>query len=123
MASPKAAAARSRSPLQNCHVAGFADAGLSFARSEASDAPLRPFVSLGLHYEIEGERVAAVAGFFSGGFGLNALGASRAELVGTAAGGVTYRLFNGVDLCSTVASQTSQGDHQESISTGIRLGF
>jgi len=80
-------------------------------------------VSLGLRYQIEGERVAAVAGFAGGGLGLTALGASRAELVGTAAGGVTYRLSNGVDLFSTVASQTGRGDHQESISTGIRLRF
>ena len=105
------------------HVAGFADAGLSFARSDSSAAPLRPFVSLGLRYQIKGSRTDAVAGYAGGGLGLTALGAARADLVGTAAAGLAYRLTTGLDLFSSVASQTGRDDHQESVTTGVRLRF
>jgi hypothetical protein len=105
------------------HVAGFADAGLSFARSDSSAAPLRPFVSLGLRYQIKGSRTDAVAGYAGGGLGLTALGAARADLVGTAAAGLAYRLSTGLDLFSSVASQTGRDDHQESMTTGVRLRF
>jgi hypothetical protein len=69
------------------HVAGFADAGLSFARSGNSAAPLRPFVSLGLRYQIKGSHTDAVAGYAGGLLGLTALGAARADLVGIRGGG------------------------------------
>lgn len=105
------------------HVAGFADAGLSFARSEASDAALRPFVSLGARYQIEGRRVDALAGYAGGALGLTGVGASRARLVGTAAGGIGYRLASGLDLFTTASAQTGRDDHQETITTGVRLRF
>ncbi|WP_235199578.1 autotransporter outer membrane beta-barrel domain-containing protein [Sphingomonas sp. RIT328] len=105
------------------HVAGFADAGLTFARSDASKAPLRPFVSLGLRYQFKGNRTEALGGYAGGGLGLTALGAARADLVGTAAAGLAYRLTTRLDLFSTVSSQTGRDDHQESISTGVRLRF
>jgi len=105
------------------HVAGFADAGLSFARPEVSTNPFRPFVSLGARYQIEGTRTDAVAGYAGGGLGLEALGAQRARLVGTATAGIAYRLPSGLDLFSSVGSQTGRDDHQESLSAGLRLRF
>jgi hypothetical protein len=84
---------------------------------------LRPFVSLGLRYQIKGSRTDAVAGYAGGGLGLTALGAARADLVGTAAAGLAYRLSTGLDLFSSVASQTGRDDHQESVTTGVRLRF
>ena len=105
------------------HVAGFADAGVTFARSEASDAPFRPFVTLGTRYQIEGQRADALAGYAGGGLGLTAVGASRTEIVGTAAGGVAYRLPSGLDIFATAAAQTGRDDHQETISAGVRLRF
>ena len=105
------------------HVAGFADAALSFGRGEASLAPLRPFVSLGLRYQIQGTRTDALAGYAGGGLGLDAVGAPRARLVGTASGGITYRLESGLDIFATAASHTGSDDHQESISAGVRFRF
>ncbi len=105
------------------HVAGFADAGLSFARPEVSTNPFRPFVSLGARYQIEGTRTDAVAGYAGGGLGLEALGAQRARLVGTAAAGIAYRLPSGLDLFSSVGSQTGRDDHQESLTAGLGLRF
>ena len=105
------------------HVAGFADAGLAFARPETSTNPFRPFVSLGARYQIEGTRTDAVAGYAGGGLGLGALGAQRARLVGTAAAGIAYRLPSGLDLFTSVGSQTGRDDHQESLTAGLRLRF
>ncbi|MDR6789733.1 hypothetical protein J2Y58_003108 [Sphingomonas sp. BE138] len=108
---------------RDVHVAGFADAGLTLARSEASDAPFRPFVTLGARYQIEGQRADALAGYAGGGLGLSAVGAARGELVGTAAGGVAYRLPGGLDLYASASAQTGRDDHQETITAGVRLRF
>ncbi|MDR6144238.1 hypothetical protein QE363_000031 [Sphingomonas sp. SORGH_AS870] len=104
-------------------VAGFADAGITVGRSDASDAPFRPFVTLGARYQIEGNRAVALGGYAGGGLGLVALGAARAPLVGTATGGVAYRFRNGIDLYATGSAQTGRDDHQETIAAGLRLRF
>ncbi|WP_336869353.1 autotransporter outer membrane beta-barrel domain-containing protein [Sphingomonas sanguinis] len=104
-------------------VAGFVDGGITFGRSDASDAAFRPFVTLGARYQIEGNRAVALGGYAGGGQGLVALGAARAPLVGTATGGVAYRFANGVDLYATGSAQTGCDDHQETITAGLRLRF
>ncbi|KQM36597.1 autotransporter outer membrane beta-barrel domain-containing protein [Sphingomonas sp. Leaf10] len=105
------------------HVAGFADAGVGLARAETSDAAFRPFVSLGVRYQIEGQRADAVAGYAGGPLGLVALGAGRAQAVGTVSAGLVQRVTDGLDLFSTVSAQTGKDDHREAISTGVRLRF
>ncbi|MCP8890978.1 autotransporter outer membrane beta-barrel domain-containing protein [Sphingomonas faeni] len=105
------------------HVAGFADAGLFLGRSEASSAPFRPFASFGGRYQVQGRRVDALAGYAGGGLGLEALGAQRSKLVGTAQAGVGYRLPSGLDLFAAAGSQTGRDDHQENITAGVRLRF
>lgn len=105
------------------HVAGFADGGVTLGRSDASEAAFRPFVGLGLRYQIEGRRTDALASYAGGPLGLEALGASRARTVGTASAGIAYRFSNGLDLFSTASAQTGRDDHQETISTGVRLRF
>ncbi len=107
----------------NRHVSGFADTGVTLARSDASDAPFRPFVSLGARYQLEGQRATALAGYAGNGPGLVAVGAGRTELVGTASGGVAYRLPSGLDIFASASAQTGRDDHQETISTGVRLRF
>ncbi|MBB3349644.1 autotransporter domain-containing protein [Sphingomonas sp. BK069] len=105
------------------HVAGFVDAGLTLARDDGSDARFRPHVALGLRHQVEGRRVDALAGFTGGPLGLDAVGASRASVVGTAAAGVDYRLSAAVNLFSAATAQTGRDDHQETITTGVRLRF
>jgi|GEM_PF-567445 len=111
------------SVTKNRHVAGFADGGLTLGRSDTSDAPFRPFVTLGARYQIEGNRALALGGYAGGGLGLVALGTQRAPLVGTATTGVVYRFANGVDLYATGSAQTGRDDHQETIAAGLRLRF
>ena len=105
------------------HITGFADAGVFLGRGDASDAPFRPFVSLGARYQIEGQTGAAVAGYSGGTLALAAFGASRARWVGTAAAGIGYRLPSGVNLFASAASQTGRDDHEQSATAGIRLRF
>jgi outer membrane autotransporter protein len=105
------------------HVAGFADLGVTFARSETSDATFRPYVGFGARTRIQGRRADAIAGYADVPLRLIALGAPRAQVVCTASAGVAYRLPAGVELFSTVEVQTGRDDHRESISTGGRLRF
>ncbi len=105
------------------HVASFADAGIGFARAETSDAAFRPFVSLGLRYQIKGERADAVAGYAGGPLGLVAQGAGRAQTVGTISAGLVQRVTDGLDLFSTASAQTGSSDNRAAISTGARLRF
>jgi hypothetical protein len=105
------------------HVAGFGDAALSFGRSDVSQAPLRPFVSIGARYQLRGMRTDALAGYAGGDLGLTAFGPSRARLIGTAASGFAYRLNQQLDLFASASSQVGTDDHQETLSAGIRLQF
>lgn len=105
------------------HVAGFGDAALSFGRHDASQAPFRPFVSIGARYQLRGMRTDALAGYAGGSLGLTAFGPSRARLTGTAASGFAYSLDHGLDLFATASSQVGTDDHQETLSAGIRLQF
>ncbi|MBB3693769.1 hypothetical protein [Sphingomonas sp. BK580] len=43
--------------------------------------------------------------------------------MGTAAAGVDYRLSDAVDLFSAATAQAGHDDHQETITTGMRLRF
>jgi outer membrane autotransporter protein len=108
---------------RNRHVTGFTDAGVTFARSETSDAVFRPYIGFGARTRINGKRADAIAGYVGAPLTLTALGAPRAQLAGTASAGVAYCLPTGVELFSTVEAQTGRDDHRESISTGARLRF
>ncbi|WP_440847293.1 hypothetical protein [Sphingomonas sp. 22176] len=105
------------------HVAGFGDAAVSFGRSAASVAAFRPFVSFGMRYQLQGRRTDALASYGGGALGLSGYSASRARLVGTAAGGVSYRLQHGIDLFATASAQTGTDDHREAVSGGVRFRF
>lgn len=121
-------AAESGSPFaltvaRDRHVAGFLDGGLGFARSDASDAAFRPFVALGVRFQIEGQRTTALGGYAGGPLALEAFGATRSRAVGTAAAGIVQRLSPRLELFSTASAQTGRDDHRESIATGMRLRF
>ena len=105
------------------HIAGFADGGVFFGRSETSNAPFRPFVSFGARYQIRRQSTAAVAGYSGGTLALEAVGAPRARWVGTAAAGIGYRLPSGLDLFASAASRTGRDDHDQSATAGVRLRF
>ncbi|MEP9402163.1 autotransporter outer membrane beta-barrel domain-containing protein [Sphingomonas sp. VNH70] len=105
------------------HRASFVDAGITFGRSETSDDPFRPFVTLGGRYQTIGTRADALGGYAGGGLGLLALGVGRAPMVATATGGVTYRYGRNLEIYAVGSAQNGRDDHQESILAGARLRF
>ncbi|WP_277980068.1 autotransporter outer membrane beta-barrel domain-containing protein [Sphingomonas phyllosphaerae] len=105
------------------HVAGFADGALSFARSERPNEAWHPYVTLGARYQLQGQRVRAVGAFDEGDLDLIGIGASRAELVGTASAGIGYRPSDATEIFAGAAAQTGRDDHQESITAGVRARF
>ncbi|MAW99844.1 MAG: autotransporter protein, partial [Sphingomonas sp.] len=109
--------------LSDSHVSGFVDGGIMVARGDASPARFRPFVGLGVRYQVEGRRAEAVGRFAGGPFTLEAVGAQRAAAVATASAGLSYRLKGGIDLFATASAQSGRDDHQQSASAGMRVRF
>ena len=105
------------------HTAGVADGALTLARSDGSAEPWRPYVTRGARYQFQGRGVRSLAGYADGPLTLAAVGASRAELVGTAGAGAGYRPSDGIEIFAGAAAQTGRDDHQESITAGVRARF
>lgn len=105
------------------HIAGFADGALTLARSDGSAKPWRPYVTLGARYQLQGQGVRTLAGYADGPLTLAGIGASRAELVGTASAGVGYRPSDAIEIFAGASAQTGRDDHQESITAGVRARF
>ncbi|MGK6321499.1 autotransporter domain-containing protein [Sphingomonas sp. DT-51] len=105
------------------HTAGFADGAITLARSDASAEPWRPYVTLGARYQLQGQGVRALAGYADGPLTLAGIGASRAELVGTASAGIGYRPNDAIEIFAGASAQTGRDDHQESITAGVRARF
>lgn len=105
------------------HDALFADGGIGFARSRASDAPFRPFVRLGLQYQLQGRGVEALAGFAGSDRGLLSLGSRRAGLVGSVAGGAEMRVSARLSLFANAAQTYSEDDRRASANVGLKLNF
>jgi hypothetical protein len=104
-------------------TASFVDAGVSLERSGRSNAPLRPFGTLGLRYQLQGTGTRATGGYGGVAPDLLALGVARAPLVGTATAGVSYRFANGLDLYASGSALIGSGDRQGTAMAGLRLSF
>jgi outer membrane autotransporter protein len=105
------------------HHALFADAGLGFGRSRASQAALRPFVRLGLQYQLRGRGVEALAGFDGTGRTFLSQGAGRAGLMGSVTGGGEVRVSNAVSFFATASQSYSEDDRRASASVGLKFAF
>ncbi|WP_303758639.1 autotransporter outer membrane beta-barrel domain-containing protein [Sphingobium yanoikuyae] len=105
------------------HDALFADGGVAFGRSRASDARFRPFVRLGVQYQLQGRGVEALAGFTGTDQGLLSLGARRGGLVGSVSGGAEMRVGSALSLFANASQTYSQDDRRASANIGMRLAF
>lgn len=105
------------------HDALFADGGIAFGRSRASDAPFRPFVRLGVQYQLKGRSVEALAGFAGSNQGLLSLGARRAGLVGSVSGGAEMRVSSALSLFANAAQTYSEDDRRASANIGMKFAF
>ncbi|MEC3948683.1 autotransporter outer membrane beta-barrel domain-containing protein [Sphingobium sp. HWE2-09] len=105
------------------HDALFADGGIAFSRSRASDAPFRPFVRLGVQYQLKGRHVEALAGLSGANQGLLSLGARRGGLVGSVSGGAEMRVSSVLSLFANAAQTYSEDDRRASANIGMKFAF
>jgi hypothetical protein len=102
--------------------AGFADASLKFERPDAQ-ASLRPWITLGGRYQLQGRAPVAVAGFGGGGAGLIAYGAPRARLTGTVDAGLDATVAPGVDVFVNGTSEFSVHGSRSGFNGGVKISF
>ncbi|WP_288418052.1 autotransporter outer membrane beta-barrel domain-containing protein, partial [uncultured Novosphingobium sp.] len=102
--------------------AGFADASLKFEKLD-TQAPLRPWITLGGRYQLHGRTPVAVAGFGGGGAGLVAYGASRARLSGTVDAGLDATVAPNVDLFVNGTSEFSVRGSRTGVNGGVKISF
>lgn len=105
------------------HDALFADGGVAFGRSRASDARFRPFVRLGVQYQLQGRGVEALAGFMGTDQSLMSLGARRGGLIGSVSGGAEMRVGSALSLFANASQTYSQDDRRASANIGMRFAF
>ncbi|MEQ6335637.1 autotransporter outer membrane beta-barrel domain-containing protein [Sphingobium sp. MK2] len=105
------------------HDALFANGGIAFSRSRASDAPFRPFVRLGVQYQLKGRSVEALAGFAGSNQNLLSLGARRGGLVGSVSGGAEMRVSSALSLFANAAQTYSEDDRRASANIGMKFAF
>ena len=105
------------------HDALFADGGIAFSRSRASDAPFRPFVRLGVQYQLKGRSVETLAGFAGSNQSLLSLGARRGGLVGSVSGGAEMRVSSALSLFANAAQTYSEDDRRASANIGMKFAF
>ncbi|MFD2428280.1 autotransporter outer membrane beta-barrel domain-containing protein [Sphingobium scionense] len=105
------------------HDALFADAGVALGRSRASNAGFRPFVRLGVQYQLQGRSVEALAGFSGSEQGLLSLGARRGGLVGSVSGGAEMRVGSALSLFANASQTYSEDDRRASANVGMKFAF
>ena len=102
--------------------AGFADASLKLARPDVQ-APLRPWITLGGRYQLQGRAPVAVAGFGGGALGLVAYGAPRARMTGTVDAGLDATVAPNVDLFVSGTSEFSIHGSRTGFNGGVKVFF
>ncbi len=108
---------------KDTHDALFADGGIAFGRSRGSKARFRPFVRLGVQYQLQGRSVEALAGFSGSEQGLLSLGVRRGGLVGNVSGGAEMRVGSALSLFANASQTYSEDDRRASANVGVKLVF
>ncbi len=101
----------------------FVDGALTFRGGMAEGAVVRPFLSLGARYQLDGRTPYALAALGGGGFGLQAAGAGRARLLATATVGADVALTERLTLFGALSGESGDADNRASARTGLRLAF
>jgi len=105
------------------HHAVFADTALTLAGGARPDATIRPYLSVGLRYRLDGEAPYALAALDGGDYGLAAMGASRSPLTATATLGSDVALSQRLTVFGALSGETGEANHHASAHAGLRLAF
>ncbi|WP_156139528.1 hypothetical protein [Sphingomonas sp. 35-24ZXX] len=105
----------------------FVDAGLNFSGGVEPDSMVKPYLSLGVRYQVQGEDTAALAGFAGSGQGLGlrlvSEGASRTPLRATAALGADVVLSPQLVLFGAASLEGGDADTRYGAQAGLRFAF
>lgn len=105
----------------------FVDAGLNFSGGVEPDSMVKPYLSLGVRYQVQGEDTAALAGFADSGQGLGlrlvSEGASRTPLRATAALGADVVLSPQMVLFGAASLEGGDADTRYGVQAGLRFAF
>jgi hypothetical protein len=101
----------------------FVDGGLTFKGGMQDGAALRPYLSVGMRYQVEGRAPFALAALGGGDFGLAATGASRAPILATATMGTDVAVTSSLTLFGAVSGEAGDADRRASARVGLRLAF
>lgn len=101
----------------------FVDSALTFKGGVRDDAKFRPYLSVGVRYQIDGRTPFARAAIGSGGYGLQAAGVSRAPVLATGTLGADLALSSRLSLFVALSGEAGNADNRASARTGVRLAF
>ena len=107
---------------RNRGSAVFVDGALTF-KGGMKEAATRPYLSLGVRYQVDGRSPFAIAAMGGGDFGLAAAGARRAPVLATATLGADVALSASLTLFGAVSGETGNADRRGSARAGLRLAF
>ena len=105
------------------HRAVFVDGALTFAGGVREDAAVRPHLSVGVRYRVDGEAPHALAALDGGEFGLGAVGVTRSALTATADLGADVALSQSLVIFGAVSGEVGELNQHASARAGLRLAF
>lgn len=101
----------------------FVDGGLTFKGGMQDGAAMRPYLTVGMRYQVEGHATFALAALGGGDLGLAATGASRAPVLATATMGTDVVVSSSLTLFGSLSGEAGDADRRASARVGLRLAF
>ncbi|MDF0490979.1 autotransporter outer membrane beta-barrel domain-containing protein [Sphingomonas sp. H39-1-10] len=101
----------------------FVDGAMEFSGGARDGAIVRPHLSVGVRYQVDGRTPYALAAFGGGGYGLLAAGAQRAPVLATATLGADVSVSSRMVLFGALNGESGDADHRASGHLGLRLQF
>lgn len=101
----------------------FVDGAITFQGGQRQGAALRPYLSIGMRYQVDGRTPYALAALGGGSYGLQSAGAARAPLLATATVGTDLALSSRLSLFGALSGASGDTDNQAGARTGLRLAF
>ncbi|PZU45014.1 MAG: hypothetical protein DI568_14665 [Sphingomonas sp.] len=101
----------------------FVDGALAFRGGMQEGSIIRPHVSVGVRYQVDGRNPFATAAMDGGGFGMVAAGARRPPLLGTATAGADIALNSNLMMFAAANAEVGNADRRLGMLAGLRLAF
>ena len=105
------------------HQVVFADGSLTLAGGVRPEATLKPYLSVGLRYRIDGDAPYALAALDGGDYGFTALGTRRSPVTATAALGGQAALSERLNVFGSLGGEAGGANHHATARAGLRLAF